>query len=125
NALFIVRLVQDHRILFYLLVVGMILCVLVLIQAIFVSLRQATTLQLCRGKLVLHDRIIQAKELRMVMTRGYFKPMVGLLPHGKHIVPMSMVFRFAADEDRAISDLTEWAVSNQVEMCEKRFRSWI
>ncbi|RKN79030.1 hypothetical protein D7M11_21920 [Paenibacillus ginsengarvi] len=58
----------------------------------------------------------------MIMIKGYFRPVIGILPYGKRIVPLNTAFRFSKDEDRGLSDLTKWAERNHVQLIRKSFK---
>jgi hypothetical protein len=106
------------------LVVGALLCFVVLRLALYSTFKKATDLQLYHEKLVLNERTIQAKEIKMIMRKGYFKPVIGILPLGNKVVPTNMTFRFLKDEDKGLSDLKNWAERNHVKMSYKSFQSW-
>ncbi|MNG34319.1 hypothetical protein D3C84_1207760 [compost metagenome] len=61
----------------------------------------------------------------MIMIKGYFKPVIGILPHRRKIVPLDMTFRYSRDEDKGITDLKNWANINNVKMVNKLFQTWI
>lgn len=101
-------------------------CAVVLILAVISMSKQATDLQLYADKLVFNACTLQAKEIKMIMIRGYFRPVVGILPHGHKFVPMNMAFCYPKDEeDVGLSQLKNWADQNGVSMGHKWFRSWI
>ncbi|SDX06522.1 hypothetical protein [Paenibacillus sp. CF384] len=101
------------------------LCVVVLITTLARGCKKPTELYLNREQLVVNGRNIQAKDMKVILIMGYFRPTIGIKPHGKNIVPIQMCFRFAKDEDQGISDLGKWAVQNDVKLVHKRFLRWI
>jgi hypothetical protein len=64
-------------------------------------------------------------DIKVIMTRGYFKPVIGILPHRRRIVPMDLAFRYLNDEDRGVTELKSWAKMNNVKMVNKSFKTWI
>jgi len=124
NAVFIFRLL-DHVVLTALVVFSVLLCLIVLVFTLYSLTKKATDLQISANNLEINGRFIQANDIKMIMIKGYFNPVIGILPHGKKIVPIQMAFRFAKDEDKGITDLRNWAGNNQVKMGYRYFQSWI
>lgn len=131
HAIFMLRLMGSPSgfagILIYAgLAVGLLLAVVQLILATMYTMsRKATDIQLDQKKLVIHEHTIQASEMKRIMIRGFFKPVIGILPHGYRVVPTYMTFRFTMDEDKGMSDLKDWAERNGIKMGSKWFRNWI
>ncbi|TYP73206.1 hypothetical protein [Paenibacillus methanolicus] len=84
-----------------------------------------TDLQFDRDQLVIYDRTVRPEDIKTIMIKGYFNPIVGLLPHGKRVVPVAMTFRFTSNEDRGFADLKDWADRNQVRVVHRSFQRWI
>ncbi|WP_115993417.1 hypothetical protein [Cohnella lupini] len=100
-------------------------CVLIAILALFRALKKPTEIHLYSGEILLNGRTIQAKEIKAIKHMGYFRPVIGLLPNGKKIVPVHMCFRFSQNEDRGIADIVNWAEANHVKVVNKSFMRWI
>jgi hypothetical protein len=87
--------------------------------------KKATDLQLYPEHLIINGRTISPAEIKMILIRGYFKPVIGILPHGNRIVPVRLTFRFTKDHDQGVSDLKQWAERNHVKIGYKWFQNWI
>jgi len=102
------------------------LCLVILLFALYRTFfKKPTELCLSNDQIILNGIIINSGDIKVIMTRGYFKPDIGILPHRRKIVPLDMAFRYSRDEDRAISDLKSWAEMNNVKMVNKSFQTWI
>ncbi|SFT08886.1 hypothetical protein [Paenibacillus sp. BC26] len=103
----------------------LLLCVVIVLTTLVRTLKKPTELYVQSEQLVLNGRNIHAKNIKVILIMGYFRPAIGIKPHGKKIVPLPMCFRFAKDEDQGISDLGKWAAQNGVLLVHKRFLRWI
>ncbi|ANE45847.1 hypothetical protein SY83_05490 [Paenibacillus swuensis] len=116
----------DHRGLFYPSLIVILMCLVVLVLALYRTIfKKPTELCLCHEQIILNRKIINSKDIKVIMTRGYFKPVIGILPYKRKIVPLDMAFRYSKDKDRGISDLKSWAKLNNVQMVNKSFQTWI
>jgi hypothetical protein len=96
-------------------------CLGILLVALSRTFKKPTELYLYNEKILLDGCTIQAKEIEVILKNGYFRPIIGIKPYGKKIVPINMSFRFSEDEDRGIADLRNWAEKNNVRMVNKSF----
>lgn len=97
-----------------------------LIWMIYRSIKKPTEMLIHDDKIEVNGHTIQANEIKVIMRMGYFKPVFGIKPYGKWIVPMPYCFSFANDEDRGTKDLFTWAEKNEVKVqVDKFFRRWI
>ncbi|MBP3962811.1 hypothetical protein [Paenibacillus lignilyticus] len=103
----------------------LLLCVVIVLTTLVRTLKKPTELYFQSEQLALNGRTIHAKNIKVILIMGYFRPTIGIKPHGKNIVPLHMCFRFAKDEDQGISDLGKWAAQNDVLLVHKRFLRWI
>ncbi len=116
----------DQRGVFYASLTAVVLCLVVLLLALYRSFfKKQTELCLSSEQIILNGNIINSRDIKVIMTRGYFKPVIGILPYRRKIVPADMAFRYSKDEDRGISDLKSWAKMNNVKMVNKSFQTWI
>ncbi len=127
STILVIRIWDDRGIFLYAMLTAELICLIVLLHALYITLKQPTEaeLYLYNNQILLSGRTIQAVEIKVIMRKGYFKPVIGVLPHGKKIVPIYMAFRFSKDEDRGISDLINWAEKNNVKVVNKEFKTWI
>lgn len=103
----------------------LLLCVIFLLVTVYRILQRPTELRLEEGRVRLKGRILQAEDIRVIMIRGYFSPLIGIKPYGKRIVPVPFCFRFARDQDHGHDDLIKWAKDNEVKLVYKRFIRWL
>lgn len=116
----------DRRVLFYASLTVVLLSLVVLLFALYRTFfKKPTELCLYNDQIILNGIIINSGDIKVIMTMGYVKPVIGILPHRRKTVPLDMAFRYTRDEDRAISDLKSWAEMNNVKMVNKRFQMWI
>ncbi|MEK3686112.1 hypothetical protein [Paenibacillus sp. FSL R10-2736] len=101
---------------------GLVLLLLALYRTFF---KKLTELCLSNEQIILNGNIVDSKDIKVIMIRGYFKPVIGILPYRRKIVPLDMAFRYSKDEDKGISDLKSWAKTNNVKMVNKSFQTWI
>ncbi|NOU80828.1 hypothetical protein GC101_18360 [Paenibacillus sp. LMG 31459] len=101
---------------------GLVLLLLALYRTFF---KKLTELCLSNEQIILNGNIVDSKDIKVIMIRGYFKPVIGILPYRRKIVPLDMAFRYSKDEDKGISDLKSWAKMNNVKMVNKSFQTWI
>ncbi|BBI33922.1 hypothetical protein [Cohnella abietis] len=117
---------SDHTGVFYISVTAIFLCLVVLLLALYRTFfKGPTELCLSNEQIILNGKIINSSDINVIMIRGYFRPVIGILPYKKRIVPMDMVFRYLKDEERGTSDLRNWATMNNVKMVNKSFQTWI
>lgn len=116
----------DQKGVFYVSLTVALLCLVVLLLTLYRTFfKKPTELCLSTDQMVLNGIVINSRDIKVIMTRGYFNPVIGILPHRKKIVPLNMAFRYSRDEDRGISDLKSWAKMNNVKMVNKSFQMWI
>ncbi|GIP26304.1 hypothetical protein J23TS9_14340 [Paenibacillus sp. J23TS9] len=116
----------DKRGIFYASLMVILLCLVVLLLALYRTFfKKPTELCLSNELIILNGEIINSRDIKVIMTMGYFKPVIGILPYKRRIVPMDMTFRYLKDEDRGISNLKSWAKMNNVQMVNKSFQTWI
>ncbi len=116
----------DQSGVFYASLTVILLCLVGLLLALYRRFfMEPIELCLSKEQIVLDGNIINSRDIKVIMIRGYFKPVIGLLPYSRRIVPMNMAFRYLKDEDRGISDLKSWAKINNVKMVNKSFQTWI
>lgn len=101
---------------------GLVLLLLALYRTFF---KKLTELCLSNEQIILNGHIVDSKDIKVIMIRGYFKPVIGILPYRRKIVPLDMAFRYSKNEDKGISDLKSWAKMNNVKMVNKSFQTWI
>ncbi|RKP53132.1 hypothetical protein D7Z26_15495 [Cohnella endophytica] len=116
----------DQRGVFYASLMTVLLCLVVLLLALYRTyFKKPTEICLSNEQIILNGNIIHSRDIKLIITRGYFKPVIGILPYRRKIVPSGMAFRYSKDEDRGISDLKNWAKMNNVKMVNKSFQTWI
>ncbi|MEK4461916.1 hypothetical protein MHB56_06550 [Paenibacillus sp. FSL H8-0315] len=116
----------NQRGVFYTSLTVVLLCLVLLLLALYRTFfKKPTELCLSNEQIILNKNIINSKDIKVIMTRGYFKPVIGILPYRRKIVPLDMAFRYSKDEDKGISDLKSWAKMNNVKMVNKSFQTWI
>ncbi|OMD84960.1 hypothetical protein BSK49_20215 [Paenibacillus odorifer] len=116
----------NQRGVFYTSLTVVLLCLVLLLLALYRTFfKKPTELCLSNEQIILNGNIINSKDIKVIMTRGYFKPVIGILPYRRKIVPLDMAFRYSKDEDKGISDLKSWAKMNNVKMINKSFQTWI
>ncbi|MEC0240009.1 hypothetical protein P4H66_09135 [Paenibacillus dokdonensis] len=119
-------LVFSQRSVSYASLTVILLCLVVLLLTLYRTFfKKPTELCLSNEQIILNGNIINSRDIKVIMTMGYFKPVIGILPYRRRIVPMDMAFRYLKDEDRGISELTRWANMNNVKMVNKSFQTWI
>ncbi|OAB39057.1 hypothetical protein PMSD_03755 [Paenibacillus macquariensis subsp. defensor] len=102
------------------------MCLFVLLFALYRTFyKKPTELCLSNEQIILNGNIINSRDIKVIMTQGYFKPLIGILPYRRKIVPLNMAFRYSKDEDKGILDLKSWAEMNNVKMVNKSFQRWI
>ncbi|NBD23149.1 hypothetical protein [Paenibacillus glycinis] len=100
-------------------------CLVAVVWSLYSAFKKPTELHLGQGKLRLNGRTIEAKDIKVILKRGYFRPVLGIKPVGKAIVPVPLCFRFCADEEQGLADLAAWAEKNKVAVVHKSFTRWI
>lgn len=105
----------------------LILCAVVLGILFFRSVTSSRFigLELKPESIVLSGEGWDAESIKAVYIKGYFKPVVGLKPKGKLLVPYNCCFCFLEKEDQGIGELTAWAERNHIKVLHKRFERWI
>ena len=106
-------------------IVGFLILLTALILTLNRAFRKPTEMQLFNDTILINGRTVQAKDISAVMKMGYFRPVIGLKPYGKRIVPLHMCFRFTEDEDKCIKDIGLWAEENNVKVVNKTFMRWV
>jgi hypothetical protein len=107
-------------------IILLILCLVVFSISCFrIYKRPAFELALCDNRIIINGIEMEAKHIKVIMKMGYFRPVIGIKPHGRTIVPIRMCFKFKLDEDKGSTDLANWAEKNKVTMVNKPFMRWI
>ncbi|NOU89016.1 hypothetical protein GC102_25180 [Paenibacillus sp. LMG 31460] len=127
QSILVVRIWDQMGLLYTsLTVVLLLLCLVVLLLALYrIFFKKPTELCLSNDQIILNGIITNSGDIEVILTMGYFKPIIGIVPRGRKIVPFDMAFRYSRDEDRGISDLKSWAKMNNVKMVDKSFQTWI
>ncbi|AIQ31165.1 hypothetical protein P40081_25575 [Paenibacillus sp. FSL P4-0081] len=116
----------DQRGVFYASFTVVLMCLVIALFAVYRTFfKKPTDLCLSDEKVTLDGNTINSRDIKVIMIRGYFKPVIGILPYRKKIVPLDMAFRYSRDEDKGISDLKSWANMNNVKMVNKSFQTWL
>lgn len=116
----------DQISVYYASLTVILLCLVVLLLALYRTFfKKPTELCLFNDQIILNGILINSGDIKVIMTKGYFKPVIGILPHRRKIVPLDMAFRYSRDEDKGITDLKNWANMNNVKMVNKSFQTWI
>jgi len=102
---------------------ALIICLVVVAVTLYRAFMQATLMRIGERQLVVNGTEIKADEIKEIMVRGYFYPIIGIKPVGKRIVPLKLCFRFL--DERGLRELADWAERNQVAFSYKHFMSWI
>ncbi|ULO05362.1 hypothetical protein H1230_19945 [Paenibacillus sp. 19GGS1-52] len=125
QSILVLRL-GDQRGVFYtsltVALMGLVGLLLALYRTLF---KKQTELCLSNERIILNGNIINSRDIKVIMIKGYFKPVIGILPYRRKIVPLGMAFRYSMYEDRGISDLKSWAKMNNVKMVNKSFQTRI
>jgi hypothetical protein len=116
----------DQISVYYASLMVILLCFVVLLLALYRTFfKKPTELCLSNDQLILNGILINSGDIKVIMNKGYFNPVIGILPHRRKIVPLDMAFRYSGDEDKGITDLKNWANMNNVKMVNKSFQTWI
>ncbi|OAS22118.1 hypothetical protein A8708_33635 [Paenibacillus oryzisoli] len=117
---------SDQISVYYASLTVILLCLVALLLALYRTFfKKQTELCLSNDQIILNGIIINSGDIKLIMIKGYFKPVIGILPHRRKIVPLDMVFRYSNDEDKGITELKNWANMNNVKMVNKLFQTWI
>lgn len=93
---------------------------LILIHRAF-TLKKYFEIQIKQDSIMIAGEMVNAKDIKTIFIKGYFKPLVGIKPINKTLVPFRLCFRFQELEDQGMKDLTAWAEHNQIEVLYKGF----
>ena len=97
----------------------------ILFLMLYRALKNQTEMHLYANKIFINRHTVEATEIQFIMIMGYFKPIIGLKPYGKKIVPIPLCFRFSKDTEKGIDDMMKWAEDNHVRVVNKSFIRWI
>lgn len=94
-----------------------IFCLSTIVITIIRMFAKPFTLKIQGDSLSIRNRTLKAADIKEIRVQGYFKPLIGIIPVGKRITPINLVFRFfSEEEDGAIKELAEWANAHQVKV---------
>jgi hypothetical protein len=117
---------DENIILLTFAVVWFCFCVVVMIWSVYRIFKKPSELQLHQESILLNGRIINADQIKVIMSmRDFNNTVIGIKPYGAKIVPINMCFRFAKDEENGIADLANWAERNKVKVSNTFFFRWI
>ncbi|SMF86961.1 hypothetical protein SAMN05661091_3573 [Paenibacillus uliginis N3/975] len=101
-------------------------CFVLVIITITRMLMKPFTTQISSELLTVRSKELKPSEIKEIRVQGYFSPLIGIIPVGKRITPVSFCFRFIEQEDAAIIALTEWArIHNIKVVTHKRVVRWL
>lgn len=95
--------------------------VVILIVTVIRAFGKPFQIQLNSGSMVVREREIKIEEIREIRTNGYWRPIIGVIPKGKRIVPLHLCFRFTQNRDEALRELSDWARDNQIKISNGHF----
>ncbi|MCM3628419.1 hypothetical protein M3194_13705 [Paenibacillus glycanilyticus] len=96
-----------------------------LILTLYRGFKKPTELYMNPDEITVNGRTIQANEVKVVMKMGYFRPVIGIKPIGKKVVPLKLCFKFSENEDQGISDIQSWAETNRIKIVNQDFMTWL
>ncbi|MCQ6563290.1 hypothetical protein [Paenibacillus mendelii] len=127
KSIVLIRLIQngnDQQTIIYI-YIGMIFIYLILLAIEICKLFiKPSVLVFHPESLSIRGRSIEANEIERIMVMGYFKPILGIKPFGKKMVPFKLCFRFVGAAHTGIDELTRWAKQNNIAVINKRFMRW-
>lgn len=102
------------------------ICMIILIYRMF-TVKRYVEIQIKPDSILIGDTIVEAKSIKTLYIRGYFKPLVGVRPKAKFSVPYKLCFSFLRQdqEDKGMKELTKWAEDNQIKVLHRNFSIWI
>ncbi|SFD77960.1 hypothetical protein SAMN05216378_1394 [Paenibacillus catalpae] len=98
---------------------------IILIISIIRALNKPTELSILPDEIQINGRTILAKEIKVIINMGYFRPVIGIKPIGKMVVPVKLCFRFLENGDQGIADIKGWAAANKIKMVNRDFMTWL
>ncbi|MBD2869275.1 hypothetical protein [Paenibacillus arenilitoris] len=113
----------DHDLLYLsYLTVGLIVAIVIMLAIAFRRARMKPFEVVCEsGRIVVDGRTVEAKGIDAVLVMGYFRPVIGIKPINKKLVPYELSFRFLEQEDRGIKQMEAWAERHQIQVAHKHF----
>jgi hypothetical protein len=106
-------------------IIILLLYLIPLVLVLYRTTRKPTELSILDEKILVNGRTIRAEDIKVIIIMGYFSPTIGIKPYGKKVVPLSLCFRFAENEDKGNVDLVNWAETYNVKIVNKDFMRWI
>lgn len=75
--------------------------------------------------ITVNNRFIEARKIKAVFIKGYFKPVIGIKTQGNLFVPYKYCFSIVQQENQGINELTEWANQRLIKVAHKQFKRWL
>ncbi|MFC4777927.1 hypothetical protein ACFO9Q_14095 [Paenibacillus sp. GCM10023252] len=107
-------------------IVYLILVCILIAFAIYRAFDKPAPLTLADDSLQISPITLTANQVKVIYISGYFKPVIGIKPVGKQLVPIPLSFRFIREqEDEGIKELERWAERNKVKLSRTKFMRWL
>ncbi|HEY2491330.1 MAG TPA: hypothetical protein VGI33_00100 [Paenibacillus sp.] len=116
---------DKHLILYSVEVLFLVFSFVTIVIIIMRMFEKPSKLQFASECLIVKGTTLEATAIKSILIQGYFKPVIGIKPSGKLLVPIRLCFRFNENEDQAILELKQWAERNQVKIYNKSFIRWM
>lgn len=122
----IVRGHEERDFFYYVWIVWLVFCSAVFIISVSRTyLMKPGVMEMDQDGIMINGKEMNADSVACLLINHDRKPVIGIKPKGRAIVPLKLCFTFAEDQTEGIRQLEIWARERQVKVSKGYFMRWM
>lgn len=122
----IIRGHEEKDIFYYVWIVWLVLCSAVFVIIVYRTyVMKPGLMEMDQDGIVINGTVINAEAVKCLLINHDRKPVIGIKPKGRKIVPLKFCFQLAEDQAEGIRQLETWAQERQVKVSKGFFMRWL
>lgn len=122
----IIRGHEERDFFYYVWIVWLVLCSAIFIISVYRTyLMKPGVMEMAQDGIVINGTVINVEAVKCLLINHDRKPVIGIKPKGRAIVPLKLCFTFAEDQTEGIRQLEIWARERQVKVSKGYFMRWM
>lgn len=116
----------EKDVFYYFSIIWSVFCSAVFIISVYRTyLMKPGVMEMAQEGIVINGTIINAEAVKCLLINHDRKPVIGIKPKGRAIVPLKFCFQLAEDQAEGIRQLETWAQERQVKVSKGFFMRWL
>ncbi len=116
----------ERDVFYYFCIIWSVFCSAVFIISVYRTyVKKPSVMELAQEGIVINGTVINAEAVKCLLINHDSKPVIGIKPKGRAIVPLRLCFTFEEEQVEGIRQLETWAKEKQVKVSEGYFMRWM